>query len=81
MECRIFKPTKYTISNEQSFAVYDVSPTCFGLYIDIITEAAPNGIQIQQILLNMCMCRVKYNIINIMNIIFTFLTSFPIVSH
>jgi len=47
----------------------------------IITEAVPKGIQIEQILLNVCMCRVKYNIINIMNIIFILLTSFPIVSH
>ena len=67
-----------TISNEQSFAIYDVSPTCFGLYIAIIMEAVPKRIQIEKILLNICMCRVKHNIINIMNIIFNFLLPFPL---
>src|SRR5215510_3354890 len=63
IEYRMFKLTNCTINNKQSFYIYDVSPACFGLYIAIITEAVCKGIQTQQILLNMCMCRVKYNTI------------------
>jgi hypothetical protein len=36
-----------------------VSPTCFGLYKAIIKETVYKEIQIQQILLIECMCRVK----------------------
>ena len=39
--------------------MYHIPATYFGLYKAIVKEAVYKGIKIQQILSNVCMCRVK----------------------
>jgi hypothetical protein len=55
----VFDSTNCTVSNNKSFVTHGIPLKNFGLYNAIVREAMHKGIQMQQILSKMCLCRAK----------------------